>query len=64
MQGIKKFSVTEKYIKVVYLVNDNEVTIKWILGENDPPEKLLNSTNAYIGILEETGKHLFEKAGK
>lgn len=64
MQGVKWFTVKEHYIKVVYIVDGEEITIKWKLKDQEPPEKLRNATSAYIGVLESVGRDLFEKASE
>jgi hypothetical protein len=61
MHGIKWFKVTEKFIQIVFIVDGSEVTVK--LDDEDISQDLKNATGAFIGVLENVGKEIFQKAG-
>lgn len=63
MVGVKKFTVAEKYVKVWYVLNDEEIIIKWNLKDGELPNRLEDNLGAFIGILEDEGRKLFREAG-
>jgi hypothetical protein len=64
MKGVKEFTVKEHYIKVVYIVDGEEITIKFDTKNNEAPQKLQNAVGAFIGVLEDVGRTMFEKGAE
>lgn len=64
MVGVKKFSVTEHYVKVWYMVDDSEVIIKWDTKDDGLPANLEENLGAFVGILLGEGRKLFREAGE